>query len=268
MQWRLFLFGPPRLECNGKPIEIPLRKGLALLAYCAVTRRPHSRDALATLFWPDKDQQAARANLRRLLYDLGQLLGDSFLAPAAENVTLNSQVNIWLDVEQYRQCLSNSEESTSPAFAAAQLAHLKEAADLYAADFMVGFTLANCLEFDDWQFFQREELRRSLAGVLHQLVTHYEQAAAWEYALLQARRWLALDPLAEDVHRRLMQLYAFAGQPGAALRQYEECVRIVDQELDAEPEQATTSLYTSIRAKRFPACRRQRPCIARNSCGQ
>src|SRR5262249_47551220 len=74
-QIKLYLFGPPRLERDGRPIDIPLRKALALLVYLAVTRQAHSRDALATLFWPEKDQQAARANLRRTLFDLGQLLG-------------------------------------------------------------------------------------------------------------------------------------------------------------------------------------------------
>ncbi len=262
MQWRLFLFGPPRVERNGKPIEIPLRKGLALLVYCALTRQSHSRDALATLFWPDKDQQAARANLRRLLYELTQLLGDSLLALAAENVVLHPGINLWLDVDHYRRCLSAPAQTGGSESTAAQLARFEEAARLYAADFMAGFTLDDCPEFDDWQFFQREDLRRSLAAVLGQLVARYEQEAAWENALLHARRWLALDPLDEEVHRCLMRLYAYAGQKGAALRQYEECMRILAQELDVEPEWQTTDLYTRIRTRHFPPAKASGPRLA------
>lgn len=252
MQWRLYLFGPPRLERNGRPIEITLRKGLALLVYCALTRRPHSRDALATMFWPDKDQQSARANLRRLLYELTQLLGDTFLVLAADNVALDPDINLWLDVNHYRRCLSAPPPAGGPESTAAQLTRLEEAARLYAADFTAGFTLDDCPEFDDWQFFQREDLRRSLAAVLEQLVARYEEQAAWEESLQHARRWLALDSLDEGVHRRLMQLYACAGQQGAALRQYEECARILAQELDAEPEGQTTDLYARIRTRHFP----------------
>ena len=69
-----YLFGPPRLTCNGKNIAINLRKASALLAYLAVNPQPHSRDALATLLWPDKESRIARANLRRTLYDLAQQL--------------------------------------------------------------------------------------------------------------------------------------------------------------------------------------------------
>jgi hypothetical protein len=62
---KLFLFGPPRLkdwrlEDRGEAIDIRPRKALALLIYLAVTNQPHSRDALATLFWPESDQVAAR----------------------------------------------------------------------------------------------------------------------------------------------------------------------------------------------------------------
>jgi DNA-binding SARP family transcriptional activator len=46
----LFLLGPPRIECNGEPVEIRRRKAMALIIYLAVTGRSHSRDALATFF--------------------------------------------------------------------------------------------------------------------------------------------------------------------------------------------------------------------------
>jgi hypothetical protein len=55
----LRLFGPPRLELDGAPVETDRRKALALLAYLAVTKQSHSREALAALFWPDYDQSRA-----------------------------------------------------------------------------------------------------------------------------------------------------------------------------------------------------------------
>ena len=57
----LSLLGPPLVELDGQPIQLGRHKALALLAYLAVTRRSHSRDALATLLWPDLNQSAARA---------------------------------------------------------------------------------------------------------------------------------------------------------------------------------------------------------------
>lgn len=241
MQLKLYLFGPPRVERNGQPVELHLRKALALLAYSAATRQSHSRDLLATLFWPDKNQQTARANLRRTLHELRQMLDVHLFESSADQIMLCTDAPIWLDIEQFQQHV-----------AAARLTTLVEAADLYTADFMTGFTLPDCPEFDDWQFFQREELRRSFATLLEQVVSAYEAERNWEEALRFARRWLALDSLEEAVHRRLMHLYAQAGQAGPALRQYEECVRILAEELDAPPDEATTALYQAIRTRRFP----------------
>ena len=60
----LFLLGPPRIERDGEPVEIRRRKAVALLVYLAVTGRSHSRDTLATLFWPELDQGRAQASPR------------------------------------------------------------------------------------------------------------------------------------------------------------------------------------------------------------
>ncbi|HEX5688872.1 MAG TPA: hypothetical protein VFX76_02670, partial [Roseiflexaceae bacterium] len=68
----LFALGQPRLECDDRPIDLNLRKALALLVYMAVTGQPHSRDALATMFWPESDARESRASLRRTLHRLNQ----------------------------------------------------------------------------------------------------------------------------------------------------------------------------------------------------
>ena len=75
-QLTLYLFGPPRLEIDENPVHIPRRKAMALLAHLAVSDQSHSRDALATLLWPENDQSSARAELRRTLSVLNRALGD------------------------------------------------------------------------------------------------------------------------------------------------------------------------------------------------
>src|SRR3954451_5433969 len=57
---KLFAFGPPRLERDGGPIDLPVRRTLALLIYLAMTAQPQSRDTLATLLWPESSQRTAR----------------------------------------------------------------------------------------------------------------------------------------------------------------------------------------------------------------
>src|SRR5262245_43350206 len=97
-QLTLYLLGLPRIELDGLPIQLERRKALARLLYLALDPQAHSRDVLATLFWPGYDQTYARANLRRTLSALNQTLGGSWLEVEREWVALPSGNGIWVDV--------------------------------------------------------------------------------------------------------------------------------------------------------------------------
>ena len=53
--------------------------------------------------------------------------------------------------------------------------------------------------------------------------------------------------LHEPAHCHLMQLYAGTNQHAAALRQYAECARILDEELGVPPSAETVQLYQAIK---------------------
>ena len=145
---------------------------MALAAYLAVSQQPHSRDALATLLWPDHDQSGARANLRRELSRLNKVLGEGQLAIEPETIGLQPEAALWLDVARFQACLAAAQSHPHPANEVCPdcLSLLVEAAALYTADFLAGFSLADSPEFDEWQFFQAEGLRQALASVLARLV--------------------------------------------------------------------------------------------------
>lgn len=253
-QLNLFLLGPPRLEREGHLVEVDTRKAIALMAFLAVSGESHSRDALATLLWPDYDQTHARGALRRTLSALNKALAGDWLEVDRETIGLNPSVPLWLDVAEFQRRLKSCRSHNHPADApcADCLTALTEAVTLYRDDFLAGFTLRDSPDFDEWQYFQTESLRRELAGALEGLVRCHTLHQEFEPAITFARRWLALDPLHEQAHRELMRLYAWAGQRGAALRQYRECVRILDQELGVPPLDETTQLYATLQENRLP----------------
>ncbi len=71
----LAFLGSPHIELGGQTITVDTRKATALLAYLAVTEEAHTREALATLLYPDYDQSRGRAALRRTLSALNKALG-------------------------------------------------------------------------------------------------------------------------------------------------------------------------------------------------
>ncbi|HFQ92651.1 MAG TPA: tetratricopeptide repeat protein, partial [Anaerolineae bacterium] len=115
--------------------------------------------------------------------------------------------------------------------------------------FMAGFTLPDAPEFDEWQFFQADDLRQKLAAALEALIAHYCAQGNTDEAIPLARRFVALDPLHEPAQRLLMQTYAQAGRDSAALRQYELCRQILQAELGVEPAAETQALYRRLRSR-------------------
>ncbi|MFB0545808.1 MAG: AAA family ATPase, partial [Anaerolineae bacterium] len=253
-QLALYLLGPPRIECDGLPIEVDTRKAIALLAYIAITGESHRRDSLVNLLWPEYDQTRGRTALRRTLYALRKALAGAWLDVDRENIGLNPSADIWLDVDQFHRHLAECLTHGHPAsqVCPACLAPLTAAVTLYGGDFLSGFSLKDSFNFDDWQFFQADVLRRELAGALERLVRCHSAQGALEPALNYARQWLALDRLNEQAHCQLMQLYAWSGQRSAALRQYQECVRILDSQLGVSPQESTTELNKAIEEGRAP----------------
>lgn len=248
------LLGPPCIERDGNVIELNRRKAVALIAYLAISGKSHPRDELATFLWPTLDQSRARAALRRILVTVKKAIGETWLEISRESLTLRCYPGFWLDVEQFHAhletCRSHGHalQLTCPAC----LAPLAQAISLYRDDFMAGFTLRDSPAFDDWQLFQSESLRREISHAMSRLIHGHSTQGDFDQAIAYAQQWLALDPFCEPARRQIMQLYTWTGQRQAALRQYEECLHLLDREWDISPQQETVQLYHLIREDRLP----------------
>jgi DNA-binding SARP family transcriptional activator/predicted ATPase len=245
---RLHLMGSPRIELDGEAVKLDSRKATALLIAIALAKESQSREVLINLLWPEFDTTRGRTNLRHSLYLLRKTLGSDWLEADRETIWLNSDADIWLDVNQFHNYLAECQTHGHPAGEVCPtcINPLMAALSLYRGDFLSGFGLEDSLAFDDWQLFQTESLRRELTEVLVRLINYHGDQGAYETAIDITRRWLTLDRLNEAAHCQLIQLYAWAGQRPAALRQYQECVQTLQDELGIAPQAETTALYQAI----------------------
>ena len=111
----LSLLGAPLLELEGKPVHVDTRKAIAMLAYLAMTRQPHSRDTLAALSWPDYSQTNARAALRRTISALHRSLGEPLLESRQELLHLpHNSAGLCVDSWEFQRCLAECGASSPP----------------------------------------------------------------------------------------------------------------------------------------------------------
>ncbi len=241
------LFGPPRIDVDGQPISLGWRKATALPAYLCVADGQVSRETLASLFWPESREARAFGNLRNAISTLRRVLGTDFFSVSRSLVSLANRDSWCVDTMSFRDRihLVKAEQAALPMEEREQ--HLLKAVDLYRGEFLAGFTLPDCLIFDEWQRFECDHFWSDYSWSLEQLTSLCAGARRYDRAADFAVKQLEINPLEEAVHRRLMCLRIWAGQRGRALRDYERCVALLRREIDAEPEHETTELFEAIR---------------------
>src|SRR3954451_13810892 len=101
---RIYLFGQPRLEYQGEPLQfIALPKTWPLLAYLLLQRsNPVKRQTLAFTLWPEESEERGRANLRRHLHALRHILPPdrpdrTWLLITSQTIQWNPQADSWRD---------------------------------------------------------------------------------------------------------------------------------------------------------------------------
>ncbi len=250
LELRLFGGFQARLD-SGREVVLPTKKAKILLARLALPAgQVHSREQLIALLWSERGQAQARASLRQALTALRKALSAAAPPPLlvrGEAVSLDPKA-LDVDVAAF-ESLADS----------AAVEDLERAVALYRGALLDGLTLRD-EAFEAWLSYERERLLERQLRTLTSLLDHQMTDGVPERATLTAQRLLSLDPLREDVHRKLMRLYAQHGQGGRALKQYERCRDLLARELGVRPEAETERLCADIRARRLgPAASRPSP---------
>jgi predicted ATPase/DNA-binding SARP family transcriptional activator len=231
-------------------------KTRALLAYLAVEAdRPHRRDALVGLLWPEEPEETARHNLRQALFSLRQTIGDPTALPpylhiTREEIQFNTASDYALDVASFDAHLAARARHTHSRLDGCAICalHLQQAADLYRGRFLQEFYLEDSAEFEEWALARREATHQRALDALADLADYYERHGDLGAARRCASRQLELDPWREQAHRQMMRVLVLEGGRGAAIAQYEKCRRVLADELGVEPSSKTRELYEQIRA--------------------
>jgi len=201
----------------------------------AVAARVQPRFAL----WPDLAERRLRNALHSALRQLRRTLGDGgWIGFADGRYALDESRPLECDLHDFEQALATARAARSPA---AALPQLRRAIAAYGGDFLAGGTAG------DWAATRRAGLRRD-----------YERALGGAGGLLAAdgrlreaievyQRAIAHEPLDEAAHRALMECWAAVGQPGRALRHYEELRELLHAEVGGAPAAQTAALYARLR---------------------
>ena len=239
------LLGPPNLAWQGEPLTLPRRQARALLFYLVATPQAVTRDHLCLLFWPDATETTARCNLSRLVSILHAALPDPALLITSDDQIGLARSGVQSDLQTFDLLWGAWKAGGQPSC-------LQQAVALYRGPFLEGFSLPDCPEYEAWITTERQRWERLALQALAALVEDLAAKGEYASAISHAQRYLAIDDLSEEIHRRLIELYALAGDRAAAARQYEHLVAVLERELGLDPLPETQALYRAVQAGGAP----------------
>lgn len=172
------------------------RKLLALLVYLVRHRRPVTRAALATMFWPGADESHARQSLRTALTELRGELGDALQADA-DRASIAPEA-IALDADRFESLVAAGE--------------FRRAEEVWGGGFLAGLEDIGDEDWRSWLEGERVALRKKRSWMLEQQVASAEQAGHWDEAAGYAERWVGEFPGDERAATRLIGSLKAAGR--------------------------------------------------------
>lgn len=179
----LHLHGYPTVHLAHRATPLPLKHGLALLAYLADHPYPVGRDTLATLLWPEAAPGVGRTRLRRLVHALHERIGCTAVRGDHDALWLDEPVHVDLrDTESALARVLLARALDMPTFATL----LKPE----AGHVLAGFALDSDA-FEDWldqrRRVQQARLARALQRAAELARASHDHAAAQAAALALLR---------------------------------------------------------------------------------
>ncbi|MCB8927691.1 MAG: tetratricopeptide repeat protein [Ardenticatenaceae bacterium] len=257
MHLNLRFFGGFRAAIDDQPISASRAKRIeALLIFLAMeANRPHRREILIGLLFPDMPDDAARTNLRQTLSRLRRAIGDaqaapSFLLSTRESTQFNLESNHSLDVVQFQAGLAGCEahRGSREGSCVGCMALASTAVTHYTGPFLDGFFLEDSSAFDEWLLGYRQQFQADALAALEELAQFHEQRGEYEPAADFARQQLAIEPWREAAQQQLMRALAYLGERNAALASYKTFCQTLWDELGVEPMPETAALAEQIEA--------------------
>ena len=215
-----------------------------LLGYLLLFRhQQHNREVLADALWAGRTTAQSRKYLRQGLWRIHTALGRAdgeLLLVDPDWIQVNERALGWLDIAEFDAALTRVKGIRGRDLTARAAQDLRRASDLYSGDLLEGW-------YQDWCIYERQRVKARYIAMLEKLLEYSEAHRQLEDALYFGDRILDNDRAHERTHLRMMRVHYLSGDRTAALRQFQQCADVLDQELGARPASRTIALYDQIR---------------------
>lgn len=239
---KILAFGEPAVMLDDNPItRWRMARAMELCFYLLECARPMRKEQIITALWEEVDEQISQTFYSTIHYLRKALGGESAIRSKGGVYTLDlvsiySQDGVWYDVSVFEEQYALGKQALGEGQDEAARTSFSTVVELYRGDYVQPF-------YNDWCTGRRDKLRRQYLEAQQQLAQIAWRAEEIEQSAEHWQQMLAVDACLEEAHYGLMRCYIRQGKRGLALRQYQRCTEMLQQELGAAPGMAIQSLY-------------------------
>lgn len=247
---QIYTMGTFSVERNGASIstkEWGRDKTVQLFQYLVTTRHLHAahKEQIIDRLWEDVDQKSGGANFKVALHGINKALEpDRTSRSQAKYIDRQGLTyrlmkdGVWIDSDVLEKLISLGNQFYGSHPAQAEEAY-RNALQLYKGSYLPNRVYA------DWSAEERERLQVLSLGAYISLAELLLQKQPMESVRL-TQQALQIDPTWEDAYRIQMEAYYTKGNRPMAIKTYNKCVEVLEQEFGIEPLPITKKLLAKI----------------------
>lgn len=222
---------------------------LQLFQFFITARHRHAlhKEHIIDRLWEDADQKSGDQSFKVALHGINKILEPDRKSRSEARFIIRqgltyqlARKNIWIDIDSLETLIALGNQHLLKAPEQAAIVFQK-AIELYQ-----GIYLPNRL-YEDWSSEERERIQVLSLGAFLTLAEMLVQSNPMECIRL-AQQALLIDASWEDAYRLQMQAYLTKGNRPMAIKTYQQCQKVLEEEFGIKPLPATQKVYREVMA--------------------
>lgn len=207
------------------------------------------REWILETLWPEMDTEAAANNLRVTINRMSKAIEpdrpdgapSSYIVQQSDTFSFNLGCDYELDSLAFIRAAEDGRMADQHGQRQQAISAYRRAIGLYGGPYLPDNM------YEDWTVVERERLVMSFNDTALRLGSLLLDEGLAHEAIGLAWRVLEHDQSQEDAYRLLMRSHTYLGERSTALRLYNRCVEVLQQELGVAPLNETVALFNAIR---------------------
>lgn len=218
-----YLFDTPKIYEDDKEVMMPVGKLSSILFYLLLKKNA-IRNEIAGMFWPNSNDYNSKTSLRNALYKIRNYFkNDIILTPNNSILTINEELDIFIDVEVFKEDPVNN-------------------LDLYTGDFLNGFFIKDSEDCEHWILENRMFFKELFITNMEMVIDSKLENGNFEDLENYITKLLTADIFNESAYQSLMKYYESIERYDKLIKTYYKYKKIAQEELGIPPSEEIETL--------------------------